>query len=90
MAPTFSLLYAITNEKAVNLTQIDRITAAFRASPQKHVKITLLGILYFSIIYLETKISWFHVPTYYVPTLEVIRHCRETQQKWLSNRAVTS
>ena len=33
MVPTFLLLYAITNEKTVNLTQIDRIPAAARASP---------------------------------------------------------
>ena len=33
MAPTFLLLYTITNEKTVKLTQIDRILAASRAFP---------------------------------------------------------
>ena len=41
MAPTFLLLYGITNEKTVNLTQIDRIPAASRTSLQKHVPTTV-------------------------------------------------
>ena len=40
----FLLLYAITNEKTVKLTQIDRIPAASRVSQQKHVPITLVGM----------------------------------------------
>ena len=52
MAQTFLLLYAITNEKTVKLTQIDRIPAASRTSLQKHVPITLIGIPYLSLIYL--------------------------------------
>ena len=51
MAPTFLLLYAITNEKTVKLTQRDRIQAESRASPQKHVPITLVGIPYLNLIY---------------------------------------
>ena len=39
----FLLLFAITNEKTVKLTQIDRIPAASRASLQKHVPITPVG-----------------------------------------------
>ena len=52
MASTFLLLYAITNEKIIKLTQIDRIPAASRASQQKHVPIILVGIPYLSLIYL--------------------------------------
>ena len=44
MAQTFLLLYAITNEKTVKLTQIDRIPA---------VPITVVGIPYLSLIYLD-------------------------------------
>ena len=46
MAPIFLLLYASTNEKTVTLTQIDRIPAASRAFPKKHVPITLVGNIY--------------------------------------------
>ena len=55
MAPTFLLLYAITNYKTVKLTQIDRIPAASCASPQNHVPITLIGIPYISLIYLDSN-----------------------------------
>ena len=44
MAPTFLLLYVITNEKTVKLMQIDRLTA--RLILQKHIPITLVGIPY--------------------------------------------
>ena len=33
MAPTFLLLYAITNEKTLKLTQIDRLPAASKIFP---------------------------------------------------------
>ena len=52
MASTFLLLYAITNEKTVKLTQVDRIPAASCASPHKHVPITLVGVPYLSLIHL--------------------------------------
>ena len=46
MAQTLLLLYAITNEKTIKLTEINRIPATSCTSPQKHVPITLVGIPY--------------------------------------------
>ena len=49
MAPTFLLLYAITNEKTLKLMQIDKMLLPLpKLSPQKHVPITLVGIHYLS------------------------------------------
>ena len=44
MAPSFLLLHVITNEKSLKFTQIGRLLSASRASPQKHVPTTLVGI----------------------------------------------
>ena len=44
MAPSFLLLHVITNEKSLKFTQIGRLLSASRASPQKHVPSTLVGI----------------------------------------------
>ena len=44
MAPSFLLLYVITNEKTLKLRQVDRLPALPRFSPQKHVPTTLVGI----------------------------------------------
>ena len=44
MAPSFLLLHIITNEKTLKFTQIGRLLSASRASPQKHVPTTLVGI----------------------------------------------
>ena len=44
MAPSFLLLHVITNEKSLKFTEIGRLLSASRASPQKHVPTTLVGI----------------------------------------------
>ena len=44
MAPSFLLLQVITNEKSLKFTQIGRLLSASRASPQKNVPTTLVGI----------------------------------------------
>ena len=44
MAPSFLLLHVITNEKSLKSTQIGRLLSASRASQQKHVPTTLVGI----------------------------------------------
>ena len=44
MAPSFLWLHIITNEKTLKFTQIGRLLSASRASPQKHVPTTLVGI----------------------------------------------
>ena len=44
MAPSFLLLHVITNKKSLKFTQIGRLLSASRASPQKHVPTTLVGI----------------------------------------------
>ena len=46
MTQTFLLLYAITNDKTKIGSHGPRLPAASRASPQKHVPITLVGIPY--------------------------------------------
>ena len=46
------LLYSITNEKIVKLTEIDWILAASCASAQKFVPLTLVCLPYLSLIYL--------------------------------------
>ena len=44
MAPSVLLLHVITNEKSLKFTQIGRLLSASRASLQKHVPTTLVGI----------------------------------------------
>ena len=44
IAPSFLLLHDITNEKTLNVKQVDRLPAFPRFSPQKHVPTTLVGI----------------------------------------------
>ena len=44
MAPSFLLLYVITNEKTLKLSQIDWLLAASKIFPQKHVPTTLVDI----------------------------------------------
>ena len=44
MAPSFLLLHVIINENSLKFTQIGRLLSASRASPQKHVPTTLVGI----------------------------------------------
>ena len=44
MAQSFLLLYIITNETTLKLTQIDRLLAASKIFLQKHVRTTLVGI----------------------------------------------
>ena len=52
MAQIILLLYAITNEKTVKLMQIDRLRSASKTIQQKLVPITMVGIPYFSLVFL--------------------------------------
>ena len=52
MAPTFLLLYAITNDKTIKLMQINRLLSASKTSPAETRSNTLVGIAHLSLIYL--------------------------------------